>query len=256
MMERLRQVLGDYGGTFPVTLLTGKMKGAGEANSSLIDFNKKRFMYCSEPEAGAKLNTNCVKLLTGDKVKVRGLYAEREKEMAPTYKINVCCNALPNFDVYDEGIARRIKLVEYKTRFCEIPKKKNERKLRKYTKEEEEEIARGLLNLLVGKYNMLRQNGFKYDEPAAFVSMRNLYLNDNKEAIHELLEEHIEKGDAKDYVKMTDIKALLKQGGVKEKDVISIQKLVEDHFEDVEFRENSYVNNKKVRNYFLGIKLK
>lgn len=131
LMERLRQALGDYAGTFPVTLLTGKMKNAGEANSTLTEFNKKRFMYCSEPEAGVKLNTNFAKMLTGDYIKARGLYNDKEKEIRPTYKMFVCCNTLPNFDAYDEGIARRIRIIEYKTRFCENPKKRTERQLKK-----------------------------------------------------------------------------------------------------------------------------
>lgn len=256
LMERLRQALGDYSGTFPVTLLTGKMKGAGEANSSLVEFNKKRFMYCSEPEAGSKLNTNYVKLLTGDKIKARGLYSDKEKEISPTYKMFVCCNALPNFDVYDEGIARRIRLLEYRTRFCDNPKKKNERLLKKYTLEEESCIARGLMQLLIKQYNLLKQNGYKYSEPKAFSSMRKLYLNDNKDVITDLLLENYEKGDDKDYVKLTDIKNTLKQGGIKEKDVISIKKLVEETFSEVEFREISSVDKKRIRNYFLGLKLK
>jgi len=256
LMERLRQALGDYSGTFPVTLLTGKMKGAGEANSSLVEFNKKRFMYCSEPEAGSKLNTNYVKLLTGDKIKARGLYSDKEKEISPTYKIFVCCNALPNFDVYDEGIARRIRLLEYRTRFCDNPKKKNERLLKKYTIEEELCIARGLMKLLIKQYTSLKQNGYKYSEPKAFSSMRKLYLNDNKDVITDLLLENYEQGDDKDYVKLTDIKNTLKQGGIKEKDVISIKKLVEETFSEVEFREMSRVNNVPLRNYFLRLTTK
>jgi phage/plasmid-associated DNA primase len=254
IMERLRQALGDYSGTFPVTLLTGKMKGAGETNSSLIDFNKKRFMYCSEPEAGAKLNTNYVKLLTGDRIKARGLYSERDMEISPTYKIYVCCNTLPNFDVYDEGIARRIRLLEYKTRFCEIPKKKNDRQLKKYSREEEMEISKGLLKLLVDKYAMMLQNNYKYDEPKHFVSLRKLYLNDNKDVITDLLNENFEKGEESDFVRLKDVKAVLKNSQVKEKDVITIIKLVEEMFDGVEFINDTFRNGERHRRVFWGLK--
>lgn len=256
LMERLGEALGDYGGTFPVTLLTGKMKTAGEANSCLVDFDRKRFMYCSEPEAGVKLNTNFVKVLTGDKIKARGLYADKEKEIRPTYKVFVCCNTLPNFDVYDEGIARRIRLMEYRTRFCEHPKKKNEKQLQKYTVEEDELISRGLLKLLVDRYNALRQCQFKYEEPQTFVSLRRLYLNDNKDVITDLLHEHFEEGGQNDYVKLTDIKNVLKTGGIKEKDIITIQKIVEETFEKVDYKENSSVNNRSMRRFFLRLKSK
>lgn len=255
IMERLRQVMGDYGGTFPVTMLTGKMKGAGETNSSLVDMNKKRFVYCSEPEAGAKLNTNFVKLLTGDRIKARGLYSERDIEISPSYKIYVCCNTLPNFDVYDEGIARRIRLIEYKTRFCEVPKKKNDRKLIKYSKEDELQIAKGLLKLIVDKYAIMRRNGYSYEEPKHFISMRKMYLNDNKDVITDLLQEHFEQGDDKDFVKMTDIKNVLKQGGIKEKDIITIQKLVEEVFEDAEFKSDTTINGDRIRRAFLRLRL-
>jgi P4 family phage/plasmid primase-like protien len=149
IMELMNNILGDYSDSFPVTTLTGKMKDAGEANSTVSGFRNKRFLYCSEPEAGAKINSNYIKTLTGDTIKVRKLYSVDDIEINPTYKIFMCCNALPNFDTYDEGIARRISLLEYKTRFCEEPKKKNEKLLKKYSKEELETIQKGLLLSLI-----------------------------------------------------------------------------------------------------------
>ncbi|NDG30186.1 hypothetical protein EB118_08940 [bacterium] len=86
--------------------------------------------------------------------------------------------------------------------------------------------------------------------------VRKLYLNDNKDVITDLLLENYQQGDDKDYVKLTDIKNTLKQGGIKEKDVISIKKLVEETFSEVEFREISSVDKKRIRNFFLKLKLK
>ena len=106
-MELMCQALGDYGGSFPVTTVTGTMKNAGEANSTVSDFKNKRFLYCSEPEAGLKINSNYIKTLTGDRIKVRKLYAINE--LKPTYKLFMCCNNLPNFDSYDEDIKDLLK---------------------------------------------------------------------------------------------------------------------------------------------------
>ena len=55
IMELMSDAVGDYGATFPVNMLTSKMKTAGEADSTLSRFINKRFLYCSEPEANAKL---------------------------------------------------------------------------------------------------------------------------------------------------------------------------------------------------------
>lgn len=259
LMERIKQIMGDYAGTFPVTLLTNKMKGAGEANSSLVNFNKKRFMYCSEPEANSKLNTNFVKVLTGDKITARAVYAEKEIEIYPSYKIFICCNMLPNFDTYDEGIARRIAITEYKTKFCETPskKKKNEKQIRKYSRQEEYEISGSLLKLLIDRYRLLKNNNFVYDIPKELQEMKKLYLNDNKDIIKNILNDNFEIGTSSDYVKMTDIRRLLKNTNeLKDKDIVSLIYIIQDTFNDAEFKKHSTINNVSTRNFFIKLKIK
>lgn len=256
LMERFRAIMGDYGGSFPVTLLTNKMRAAGEANSSLIDFLNKRFLYCSEPESGSKLNTNMIKQLTGDIIKTRGLYTTKDQEIQPTFKLFVCCNNLPNFDSYDEGIARRIFISEFSTKFCENPKKKHERQLIRYKPSELDIINKGLMTLVVKHYFKLKHHDFKYIEPDSFKSIKRLFINDNKDVIKTILLDSFELGDNHDFVKLKDVKEVLKNNGVKEKDIISIIKIVLDTFDEVEFKERSKVNQKITLNYFLKLKLK
>ena len=254
LMERFRAIMGDYGGSFPVTLLTNKMKGAGETNSSLVEFSNKRFLYCSEPENGSKLNSNMIKQLTGDIIKTRGLYNDKDKEIQPTFKLFVCCNNLPNFDSYDEGISRRIFITEYKTKFCINPLKKNERLLKRYSPEDIVIINKGFMGIIILQYFKLYNNKFIYMEPTNFYNIRKLFLNDNKDIIKNLLLETYEIGEDKDFVKLKDVKDILKSNGIKEKDIISIIKIVLDTFEDSDFKENSCVNNKSIRNFFIKLK--
>jgi P4 family phage/plasmid primase-like protien len=257
LMERMRSIIGDYGGSFPVTLLTNKMKGSGEANSSLGDFLNKRFMYSSEPESGSKLNSNMVKQLTGDIIKTRNLYQEKDIEIKPSYNIFVCCNTLPNFDSYDEGIARRINIIEFKTKFCVKPKKKNEKLLKKYNEKELEEINTGLMKILVDRYNKLYLENFVYSEPDSFKNIRKMFLNDNKDIIKEtLLEMFEESTNRNDYIKLKEVKDVLKCKGIKEKDVITIIRIVTDTFENVEFKEDTTINHKHTRTCFLSLKSK
>lgn len=256
LMERLKRAFGDYGETFPVNLLTNKMKGAGEANTTLINFKNKRFMYCSEPESGSKLNTNFVKLLTGDVIKARGLYANKEEAIKPSYNIFVCCNTLPNFDAYDEGIARRIRMVEFKTKFVESPVRRNERQIKKYTPEEERAIEVGLMKMLVKRYKGLKDTGYSYKEPDELRRLRKMYTNDNKDEITALLLENYELGDASDWVKMTDVKLVLKGGNIKEKDIITIQRIVEDLFGGCEYQDQKRVGEQRIRRVFVGIRNK
>jgi len=72
---------------------------------------------------------------------------------------------------------------------------------------------------------------------------------------------HLSKGlkrlrQDSDFVKMGDIKSVLKLGGVKEKDVLTIQKMVEEMFEGVEFKYDTTINCERVRRVFVGLKSK
>jgi putative DNA primase/helicase len=253
LMELMNYVLGDYSDIFPVTVVTGKMKQAGDTNSTLSAFKNKRFLYCSEPEAGLKINSNYIKTLTGDTIKVRGLYSISDEEIKPTYKMFMCCNALPNFDTYDEGIARRISLLEYKTKFCVEPKRKNEKLLKKYSKSELETIYKGLLTILLNKYKELQACEFKYPEPVYLKSLCNLYLNDNKNVIKDILLENFEIGEKGDFVKLKDIKEVLKKNDIIEKDIITLKYIVEDAFEGIEFKEKTTIDRKSCKSVFLKL---
>ena len=254
LMERINDLLGDYANTFQVNLITSKMKAAGEANSTLIDFKNKRFMYCSEPESKAKLNTNFVKMLTGDVIKARGLYSNEDECIKPTYDIFVCCNALPAFDTYDEGITRRIKLLEYKTKFCENPKKKNEKQVKRYSSQEIIDIERGLLFMFIKTYTNLRLNNYKYNEPLHLVNLKNLYINDSKTEITNILCEKFETGSKSDFVKMKDVRDVLKYNNI-EKDSVSIKYIFQDIFDNCEFFDKKQINNKEIRSIFIGVKI-
>jgi len=98
------------------------------------------------------------------------------------------------------------------------------------------------------------------------------YLNVSN---HEQLLKTIEEADIKEYFEYIssdsrvcmffdiDIKdetestiELLKSGGMKEKDVVTIQKLVEDIFEGAEYRDDTHLERNRVRRVFTGLKYK
>ncbi len=260
LMERLKNSFGDYGEIFPVNFLTSKMKNAGDSNSTLINFKNKRFMFCSEPEYGCKLNINAIKTLTGDIVKARGLYEKNEIEIKPSYHMFMCCNVLPTLDAEDEGIVRRIKILEYNTRFVETPKKKGECKIIKYSRNEMKIIETGLMHLLIKNYFKLKTYKFIYNEPLKLTTIKNIYLNEYKDEINDLLLENYEICDRIDevsFVKMKDIKDLLKSNNIKEKDTLTLKYMVENLFnKNVEFVSRKEINNKNLKSIFLNLSQK
>ncbi len=254
LMERLKTIFGDYGEIFPVNFITSKMKNAGESNSTLINFKNKRFMFCSEPESGCKLNVNAVKSLTGDIVKARGLYEKNEIEIKPTYHIFMCCNVLPPLDSEDEGIIRRIRILEYNTKFVDNPKKKNELQIIKYSKNDIKIIEEGLLYILIKYYTELKNNNFIYTEPSNLTAIKNIYVNVYKDEINTLLLENY-KICENSFVKLKDIKTLLKNNNIKEKDNITLKYMIENIFNgEVEFFNRKKFDYTDYLNIFTNLK--
>jgi hypothetical protein len=213
-------------------------------------------MYCSEPEYGCKLNTNFVKMLTADISKARGVYSTIEIDIKPSFNIFVCCNELPNFDTYDAGIARRIRICEFKTKFTENPKKKNEKKMVSYTNEQKESISTGLLMILLENYKKLYNNNYVYNVPTKMNLLTSIYLNDNKGAIEEVLNEHFEIGTENDYAKLKDIIQILKNCDIKEKNAVSLIYIIEDLFDGVKYISDTGVGDNRKTKVFKNLKNK
>lgn len=124
-IELLLKVLGDYACTFNVSLLTNKRAKSNETNSELVRAKGRRFAVLQEPEEGEKMNAGFMKELSGnDKVIARGLFKE-SIEFKPMFKMVLTCNHLPQVPPEDGGTWRRIRLVEFKSHFCDNPDPNN-----------------------------------------------------------------------------------------------------------------------------------
>jgi ATP-dependent Clp protease adapter protein ClpS len=185
---------------------------------------------------------------------------KKHKEDDPTFKMFICCNKLPAFDDYDNGIARRINIVEFSTKFCDNPKKKYEKQLVKYTNDEKQLLSIQLNHLLIKQYINLHSSKFSYSIPLKNKELHSLYLNDNNELmnqVQELLQEHYEYSPNRaDFIKLKDVKQLLKQNDINIKDNVSIKNFVEDIFEGVEYKERVTINTIQLYKVFTYIKIK
>ena len=77
MTDCMELLLGDYFTTCPSTLLieNQKNKSSNEANSVVINLDKKRYIVCSEPPKNIPIQNSVIKMLTGNSsVKGRALY--------------------------------------------------------------------------------------------------------------------------------------------------------------------------------------
>lgn len=125
IIELYEYALGDYCCKFPITLLTQKRAASNAATSEVARAKGKRFACLQEPSEDEKLNIGLMKELTGgDKIMARALFKE-PIEFKPQFKMILTCNHLPNVPSDDGGTWRRIRVVEFTSRFKENPDPKN-----------------------------------------------------------------------------------------------------------------------------------
>ncbi len=121
LIDLFAACMGDYKTTLPISLLTQKRGSSSGASPELEKTKGKRFACLQEPERNEKLNVGLMKELTGgDTIEARGLYKE-PIHFKPQFKLVLTCNDLPEMPSDDEGTWRRVRAVEFPSKFTEKP---------------------------------------------------------------------------------------------------------------------------------------
>lgn len=116
-MAFVNDAVGDYYQTLPISLLTQKRQASNAAQSNLVLMKGRRIAVLQEPSAGEEINVGLLKELTGnDRITCRGLYKE-PIEFTPFIKMFLTCNDLPTIKADDGGTWRRIKVMEFISKF-------------------------------------------------------------------------------------------------------------------------------------------
>ena len=113
----MEYTFGDYQTSLQTTVVTRKRPESGAANPDLITTKCKRYMYMGEPDSGEKLNTSCMKQISGeDRIQARGLFSDQEK-FTMMGKLFMSCNDLPPVANMDNGTWRRIRVIPHTSTF-------------------------------------------------------------------------------------------------------------------------------------------
>jgi len=117
LTDLMSQCLGDYKGTVPITLVTAPRNNIGGTSSEVIQLKGVRYAVMQEPSKDAVINEGIMKELTGgDPIQARALYSESEI-FIPQFSLVVCTNALFEIKSNDDGTWRRMKLVDFLSKF-------------------------------------------------------------------------------------------------------------------------------------------
>jgi hypothetical protein len=122
LIELMSACLGEYKAVLPITAVTQKRAMIGGASPELAVLKGVRYAVMQEPTKGDRINEGILKEITGgDVMNARALF-KNTISFVPQFKLVVCTNVLFDINSNDDGTWRRIRLCNYKSKFCEDPK--------------------------------------------------------------------------------------------------------------------------------------
>lgn len=201
-IDLINNMLGDYFGVVPVTILTRKRNGSGNATPELADKFGKRFLVIQEPEHNDVVYVGQMKEYTGkDKIMARPLYGD-PFYYVPQFTMVLTCNILPYIPATDNGTWRRLRVAPFESEFVdENPTQPNQFLKDEDLQEDFPNWAQPLMWLVITRYYPIYEKGFnnrkyKIYEPEKVKSHTNDYKI-GSDVYAEFLEEWIDKTDDK-----------------------------------------------------------
>jgi P4 family phage/plasmid primase-like protien len=190
LVNFLEHALGDYITSVDVSLLTNKRASSSNASPDIVRLRGKRLFTFQEPEHDDKLRTGILKQFTGgDTIIARELFK------APvTFKLQgtmiMCCNDLPTVASIDGGTWRRIRVIEFNSRFCKDPTKSNEFLIDPNIKEKVKHWRPYFMSMLIHWYQKYLAEGML--EPNDVKKATSKYKADN-DKFNEYFDENIDE---------------------------------------------------------------
>ena len=256
LLNLMKLAMGDFGEKVEVTLLTRKRNNANEANTEKIKLMHKRFAFLSEPEDGEKINIGLLKELTGsEEIVARGLYQEAMSFVMEA-KLFLACNELPEIKGEDTALWRRIRVIDFPSRFLDDPKEANEYKIdRTLPSRMREDITwrQTFIKILLDYYFM------DVKEPLEVQVKTNEYRQENND-FYNWMDENIEQ-DKNGILKLKDVSQLYTgkiniHSSLSNKYKKEIEKWIKEKHKNInhQYRISSY-NGERYKGW-LGLKIR
>lgn len=192
LMEMLQKCLGDYYCIMPISLLTNKRASSNTAQCELERTKGRRLAVMQEPNKEDKINVGLMKELSGnDVIQARSLF-KTPIEFKPQFKMFLTCNTLPDVPSNDNGTWRRIRLIDFLSKFCEKPdkKKENEFKIDMKLNERMDKWRETFISMLINIRNELDVSKNDLKEPMEVMVATERYSN-SQNLIGQFIEENI-----------------------------------------------------------------
>ena len=181
-MDLMYLALGDYYMSCPITIITRKRGQSNETSPEKVRMKGRRCGVFQETDDGEKMNVGVMKEFTGgDKVLVRDLFKGSAEmiEFKPQMKYFLTCNQLPEVPSNDDGTWRRLRVIQFGSKFTDKPTKVNEFIIDNTLKHKIEQWAPTFISYLIHIYNTDYKTKTYLTEPIEVMAFTNQYKMEN-----------------------------------------------------------------------------
>ena len=206
----LSQSLGDYFESPQITMLTRKRGASANASPDLYKLKGKRIICYQEPEFDDELHSSMLKQMSGnDWIEARALFGNPIK-FKPQASGFLACNALPKIASTDGGTWRRIRVLEFKSKFISNPKKPNEFKKDPKLIDDIPLYCEAFMSIILHYWKKLSKADFIIKEPKCVKEYTKRYQADSNIYLSFKLDKIEEISDTSNKLSLTSIWELFK----------------------------------------------
>lgn len=254
--ELIQKTFGDYCYKLEGGYLTNNKNNYNSGDPFTDKLRGRRYVYSIEPMDAEKINAAKLKELTGgDLIQYRLLFSNEIKSFYPQLHLNIYCNKKLDFDGTDKGLQRRIRVMEYQSKFTDVPKTDKEFKKDEKLRDKLDDWKGDFMKILLDKFDI----NCKFDEPDLIKKWSYQYINDKNDIV-QFINDNLEKGDfTKDksyFITLNDLKDWYKNCGIYDKKKIKeLKGYIEDETGEI-FEEKKQISGEYYRNVLLNYKRK
>lgn len=123
LMDLMKTCLGQYKGDVPLPLITDRRTKIGGLSPEMVELKGVRLAVINEPDPDSKLNVGVMKQITSglDPIQARAPYMTKMVTFLPQFKLVLCSNEFMIIPSQDHGTWRRIRVVDFMSKFDENP---------------------------------------------------------------------------------------------------------------------------------------
>ena len=180
--DLMSKALGDYYMSCDISLITRKRGQSNAAAPEKVRMKGRRCGVFQEADDGEKMNVGLVKEMTGgDIMLMRDLFKGSDEmiEFKPQMKYFLTANQLPDVPSTDDGTWRRIRVIEFISKFTNNPTKSNEFIIDTNLKQKIEQWAPTFASYLIHLYMNEYNNNTYLVEPQEVMASTNQYKMEN-----------------------------------------------------------------------------